>query len=582
LPALEAALARALAAGGVPGGCAAIIEAGRVAAAPCFGVRDRRSGAPATPDTVFRAGSISKSLTALGVLLLVEEGRLALDAPVAALLSEVAIDNAWAASDPVRLVHLLEHTAGLDDIAFHHYLLEGADVPLSEAVHAYGPYASRWRPGTRASYSNAGPILAGRILERASGRRFEDFMAERLTGPLGMVSAGWTRPAADGGRMSRSYREDGLTEEPFQELPGRPSGALVSTAADLARLPLLLLGRGTLDGVRLLRPESVARLETPSSTDAARAGLRAGYGLGVVSDPRGRSVFFGHEGSVDGFVAAYAYAPALGAGYVLMLNAPSDALGEAAALVRGYLERGVPAPAPAEAAPAAEAARFTGQYQSVTPRRSLLGAILGLTQWHGVRVDGAVLRAEGEVFRHDGGGLYRRDGDVAPTLALLDGPDGRLVHTGTGARRRVPPLEQGAKNAGLALFVLALGLALAHAVAWVPAALCGRLTGRGLGVRLWPALALASAAAAALLPLALLATDDLAVLGRPSPVAWAAFAVSLAAPALAAAGLVAALGAAPGEARPVRWLARGEALLAAVACAWLGAHGWLGLRIWEA
>jgi CubicO group peptidase (beta-lactamase class C family) len=243
----------------VPGVSVTIIEGGQIVLTKGYGYADLKTKKPVTPETVFRAGSISKSITGIAIMMLVEEGKLSLDAKLADLMPELKYDNPWEKTDPIRLVHLLEHTTGFDDITFRHYLLEGKDVPLSEAVDKYGPYKSRWKPGTMTSYCNAGPVIAGRIIEKVTGQRFQDFIAARLTGPLAMESAYWTREPQITDRIAKSYKDTEGNEEPFVEILARPSGSLNVTSKDLAKLPLLMLGRGTLDGKTYLTTEAVVR-----------------------------------------------------------------------------------------------------------------------------------------------------------------------------------------------------------------------------------------------------------------------------------------------------------------------------------
>lgn len=584
LAALDVAVGKVLSDAHVPGAALVVIENGRITFRRNYGVVDRATRAPVVDETVFRAGSISKSFTSIGVMMLVEEGRLKLDAEVSTLLPDLAVRNPWRSSDPVRLVHLLEHTAGLDDIAYRHYLLEGRDIPLSDAVQLYGPYRSRWRPGTRTSYSNAGPIIAGRIIEIASGEPFPTFMAGRLTDRLGMASASWTKTPEIASRLSHSYRAGDLVEERFMDIPGRPSGSLNITAADLARLPLLMLGRGTLDGVTYFTPETAAQIETPADNDAARAGLKYGYALGNVADTRGRVVFHGHDGSIDGFVATYGYAPEIGAGYVLMANSTADEVMDAAKMVRRYLERDVPAPT-IVAQPVSERDRkaWSGQYQTATPRQHLLAALIGITQWEGASFEADTLRFKGQRWLHVGKGLFQAEGEAAPSLAIIETDEGVSIQSGIGAHRRVPDLEMFAKFSTVLLFLAGLVGAGFYACAWAPSALMGRLKGRGgLMLRLTPLLAIGLAAAAAVGPLVLLQTDDLMVLGRPSPLGWAAFAVSLAAPIGALAAL--AMGVKPPQNanRLSRIFAIVCGVLASVVCLYLAAHGWIGMKIWEA
>ena len=153
------------------------------------GIKDSRGGQPIGVDDRVQVGSVAKTLVATGILRLVTEGRLTLDAPVAGLVSGVAFDNPWAASDPIRVRHLLDQTAGLDDARIAHVfsVTADADMPLAEAVAAGQPLLRvRSRPGTRHSYSNIGYTLAGMVIEAVTGTRYEHYLATHLLQPLGM------------------------------------------------------------------------------------------------------------------------------------------------------------------------------------------------------------------------------------------------------------------------------------------------------------------------------------------------------------------------------------------------------------
>lgn len=577
---LRTAVTQKLSQAGVPGAAVVLIESGRIVLTLDHGVADRTTGRPVAPDTVFRAGSISKTFTALAALALAEEGRLQLDAPLAELLPEWAHDNPWATTHPVRLEHLLEHSAGLDDVRYRHYLLDSATMPLREALPAFGPYAVRWAPGSGTAYSNAGPLVAGRALERAAGQDFERLLAGRVFEPLGMDSARWTRSVDIEPRLARSYGADLHSPEPFIDTPARPSGSLNLSARDLARLPLLLLGRGQLDGVRVLSPASVQRMETPRTGALAAHPVTLGWGPGLQADADGRTLFFGHDGSIDGFVAHFAYAPALGGGYVVMANALSDAPQAVARLLRQHLERGLPMPpATGLAVSAAQREAWSGQYQTVTPRQELLRGLVGLTQWEGAQFEGDVLRYAGKRWLHLGDGVFRAEGTTAPALVFLAGEQGMQAHGRDGTRRRVPAAEAGLKLASLGLLALLLPLSLLHLPLWAHAAWRGRLRGSA-SARWAPAVAMGAAVAVPLGVLALLGTGDLAWLGQPSLAGWAVAGLGLLAPLLWLLGAWVWHWQRHHSPASVRALGGLQLLLSALLLGWLGAHGWLGLRIW--
>ncbi|MBL9098034.1 MAG: beta-lactamase family protein [Alphaproteobacteria bacterium] len=568
---------------GIPGVSVTVIENNKIVLTKGYGVSDIETKAPVTPDTVFRAGSISKSWTAIAVMLLVEEGKLNLDAKLADLMPEMKFDNPWETTDPIRLVHLIEHTTGFDDIGFRHYLIEGKDIPLSDAVGLYGPYKSRWKPGTRMSYCNAGPVVAGRIIEKVTGKRFQDFIAERLTRPLGMESAYWTKEPQIAARIAKSYKDDGVTPEPFMDIPARPSGSLNVTSKDLARLPMLLLGRGTLDGVTYFKPETAERIEYPQTTNGVRAGLKFGYGLGVLAYPGKKAVFHGHDGGIDGFVSKYEYAPGKGAGFVVMANAPKDEAFALAEAIKDYLERDWPTPVVANVpVPAADLARWSGQYQTITPRQQILALITSLVQWQSASGDAGTFSFNDTKRTHLGGGVFQKPDAAAPNMVLVNEPQGVVMYTGTGANRLVPAWEMWAKVVYIGAFAAALAASVIFMLVWIPGAFRGRLAERGgLTIRLLPTLALLSIVALAGLAMTLMSIGDLEIVGKPSLAAQNTYALSLAIPVLAALAALRALMPAQGANRFVRGLAALTALLSIIAAIYLYQYGWIGLKTWE-
>ena len=167
---------------GVPGAGIALVRQAGVEWAGGVGLADRDRRSPVTGDTHFRVGSISKTFVAMALVQLSEDGDLDLDTPIAEIAPEVPFNNPWEAGHPVRVIHLLQHTAGFDDMHFNEIYNrhEPSDLPLIDVLRR-NPRSRevRWRPGTRVSYSNPGYGLAGYLIEKITGRPYEDFIAER-------------------------------------------------------------------------------------------------------------------------------------------------------------------------------------------------------------------------------------------------------------------------------------------------------------------------------------------------------------------------------------------------------------------
>ncbi|MFF9281325.1 serine hydrolase domain-containing protein [Streptomyces griseosporeus] len=327
---LDRHLAHLVDEGRLPGFLVSVARGGRVAHLTAHGLRDVAAGAPVTPDTLWRIYSMTKPVTAVAALLLVEEGRLSLDDPVERHLPAFADPRVYVsgsgedvvtrpAAGPILIRHLMTHTAGLT-FAFYHthpvdalYRAAGlhASVPsgadLAETIEVYARLPLQFDPGTQWNYSVASNVL-GRVIEVVSGQPLDTFFAERILGPLGMTDTGFQITDEQAGRLAELYGETddgGITPIPGLPVHGRPrflsgSGGLVSSAPDWHRFMEFLRRRGELDGVRLLAPETVGlmtRNHLPGGADLRSFGSRpahdepgndgVGFGLGVsvVVDP---------------------------------------------------------------------------------------------------------------------------------------------------------------------------------------------------------------------------------------------------------------------------------------------------------
>jgi CubicO group peptidase (beta-lactamase class C family) len=219
--------------------------------AAAYGHLDKEKTRPATNEAIFRAGSISKSFTGVLAQMLVEDGALDLNARLADAVPAIAFQNKWEATDPVRLVHLAEHTSGWDDIHFSEYRSFAPDITLLEGL-AVNPKSrtSRWRPGRYGSYCNAGPSALAAAMEAATGRRYENLIDERIFAPLGIARASFLLTPDVAGDLSKSYAPLG-EEEPYTHIGMRPAGSLNISASELAKFVAFLIRRGEAGGVQL-------------------------------------------------------------------------------------------------------------------------------------------------------------------------------------------------------------------------------------------------------------------------------------------------------------------------------------------
>jgi CubicO group peptidase (beta-lactamase class C family) len=358
----------------VPGVGIALIDDDGIVWAGGVGVADRARKLPVTADTLFRVGSITKSFIGLAFLRLAERGRVDLRARVRDLAPEIAIDNRWEREEPITVAHLLEHTAGFDDMRPNEMYapLAAEAMPLADVL-ARNPAsrAARWRPGSRMSYANPGYTVAAYVLEKITGRPYEEVLERELLEPLGMTGAALRLTPEVDARLSRGYGE-GDDAIPYRAIYHRAAGNLMASPRELAALVQLGLARGRFGGRALISPSGMARFER-GETGRLDSG-EASYGLGNYGAVDQRAVIRGHDGGIDGFVSSYGYLPDHGVGYVMLLNStrPSRAFEAIRHLLVEYLLTGATVrPPPRAVVPEDELQRWVGTYHLAAPRMQL-------------------------------------------------------------------------------------------------------------------------------------------------------------------------------------------------------------------
>ncbi len=268
------------------------------------GFADRESKTAMKADDLFWIASMTKPMTAAGLMMLVDEKKVSLDDPVEKYLPEFKGQWVIALQDkdyavlkkPTRAPTLrdcLRHTSGMPFGS----TLESPTIDkllLKDAVRSYAITPLQYEPGTKYAYSNAGINTAGRVIEVVSGMSYEDFMAKRLFGPLGMTETTWRPTAEQMKRVAKTYKpsKDGKELEPTnigalaQPLsdPTRqpcPGGGLFSTARDVAAFGQMILRGGTHGDKRVLSEAAVREMTGTQTDDLLNKGKgEGGYGLG--------------------------------------------------------------------------------------------------------------------------------------------------------------------------------------------------------------------------------------------------------------------------------------------------------------
>jgi CubicO group peptidase (beta-lactamase class C family) len=302
---LKAAMASHVERGAVPGVVTLVACESEVHVEAC-GVMDLRNGAPMRRDTIFRISSMTKPLTAVAALMLLEEGKLGLDEPVDRLLPELAdrkvlarldgpIEETVPARRAITLRDLLTFRAGVGAVMAppgrypiqkamaEAGLAVGANPPAlasNEWLALLGALPSMRQPGEHWMYHTASGIL-GVLIARAAGMSLGDFLAGRIFEPLGMRDTGFHVPVAKLGRFATCYRADALgglaVQDEARGLWARPalfeagSNGLVSTVDDYLAFARALLGGGSLGETRLLSPSTVAEMTSDQITAEQKA-----------------------------------------------------------------------------------------------------------------------------------------------------------------------------------------------------------------------------------------------------------------------------------------------------------------------
>lgn len=393
---------------GVVGAVVSVVHDGEVLVRRGYGWADLEAREPVDPDrTLFRIASISKTFVWTALMQLVEEGRIDLDADVNRYL-DFPIPEAF--GEPVRVWHLMTHTAGFEEGWIGWAARVPDDVrPLGEALADLMP-ARVWPPGRYAAYSNYGAALAGYIVQRVTGRPWHDVVEEQILEPLAMMSTNARTELPPGlrERLARGYAWSNgrFVATPYSYMHLEPAGNMSSTASDMARFMLAHLNGGTLGGRRILEERTARLMHSPRfAPHPELPPLLHGF---YRSDRNGL-VAFGHGGDVNQFHSQMRLLPEVGVGVFVSFNSDPGAAARSG-LVDAFIDHFFPgehlpaAPDPADV----DLREYRGRY---VPLR---GNFTTLERLRTVFRGGGVGLSTGE-----GGGLRVGNGmELVPT-----GPD---------------------------------------------------------------------------------------------------------------------------------------------------------------
>jgi CubicO group peptidase (beta-lactamase class C family) len=381
---------------------------------------------------------VTKTLLAAGVMRLATEGRLDLDAPVSKLVPEIRFDNEWEATHPVLVRHLLDHTAGLENLRIWQMFSKEVrpDDPLLPVfMRDRSVLRVRTPPGEVFSYSNIGYGLAALVIERITGERYESWLGRNMLAPLGMRDSTFAFVSQLTGadpRLAWGHGDD-LTLHEAMPVALRPAAQFTTTASDMATFARFLMSDGNIDDRPFIRAELLRAMGQPNGTAAARAGLRSGYGLGLTLRDRQGQIGRCHSGNIVGYRAMFCIYPEQRKAFFYSINTDGenadygrfDRLLTKALQIAPYVPVAATAPSP-------DIHEWSGRYVPLVSGIRMErysdflteGVTLALGEKHPI-----LSRADGDARRlvFVGGHLLRTADRSIPSHALLRDWEGRRI-----------------------------------------------------------------------------------------------------------------------------------------------------------
>jgi D-alanyl-D-alanine carboxypeptidase len=274
----------------IPGLSLCIVKNGEIIKAAGYGVSNRKLNTPATPETVYKIASVSKQFIASGVMLLVQEGRIDLNAPIAKYL-----EGAPAGWKAITVRHLLTHTAGLAREAPG---FDSSKAPAdSDLIRSAYPVRLRFAPGEKWEYSNTGYYVLAEIIHRISGLPWTEYLHDKIFVPSGMTVTFPTNTKSPVPNRAQGYVDNEKLLEAGEWQALRPSGAFLSTVLDLAKWDAVLYTD------KILSSSTRSQMWTPVKLSS---GAEYPYGFGWMLSGPGARRFVHHTGGMPGFRSGFA------------------------------------------------------------------------------------------------------------------------------------------------------------------------------------------------------------------------------------------------------------------------------------
>jgi CubicO group peptidase (beta-lactamase class C family) len=541
--------------GDIAGAVVVVVKGGQILFHKGYGFADVKARKPVDPArTLFRPGSVSKLFTWTAVMQLVGAGKLDLDADVNRYI-DFTIPPAF--GKPVTLRQLMTHTAGFEETLRPLFLGSPSGVePLGDVLKGALP-ARIFVPGEVPAYSNYGATLAGYIVQRVSGEKFDDYVQRHIFAPLGMAHATFAQPLpkALAPDMSKGYQLASGPETPFEVISMVPAGGLSASGDDIARFMIAHLHDGAYGNARILSPEMAVRMHG-AATHIFPHLLPMAYGF--YRDDRNGWTVIEHGGDTGVFHSILSLIPKADVGLFISLNSAGRDVGPLRlrrAYFNSFMDRYFPA-ASAPVLPTLKTAAEHGNQIAGTYSVSRRGDTNFLRLLYLLQPIGVSVAADGTVMVSplvDAAGNVKHWREVQPYVwqevngdSRLEAVmrDGKVYEIGSDDFGPIVALQPATLSEGLAAFILLAGTAamlLLTVVFWPIKAILRWRYERPLALTGWPRRVYTLTRLVALVDLAFLASFPLLFVSFSSHLASLSSGIDYAFRAAQLAGLIGVL-----------------------------------------
>jgi CubicO group peptidase (beta-lactamase class C family) len=317
----------------IPGAAVLIVKDGNVVVAKGYGVKESGTNDKVDENTLFMIGSNTKAFTGTALALLEHEGKLNLEDKVIEYLPDFSMKNEWVTKE-INLIDIVSHRMGLETFQGD-FMYWASDLTTDQVIEKFGRLTPKYNFRTKYGYTNAGYAIAGRIIEKVSGLKWEDYLKERIFLPLKMnrtTALSTDYEIAQNIAMPHTIVEGNLTILPFENIDNMaPCGSMGSSVNEMSFWLIAQLDSGNLAGKNVIPNKVIERIKQPQTIvrRATHPFNRTNYGLyslgWALQDYESREIV-SHTGGVNGFVTSVTLIPKEKLGIVVLTNTDDNAL----------------------------------------------------------------------------------------------------------------------------------------------------------------------------------------------------------------------------------------------------------------